>query len=129
MIITFKDETATGKILQAMPIEVKAEILTIKDIIIARVQAEVEAYNAKLPEYFNGLVQPTDAERVLNGYRLRERRLIDAEKQAYIALKAFQDNRFFILIDNQQADDLEELITLRKNSEISFVKLTPLIGG
>jgi hypothetical protein len=48
MIITFKDETATGKILQELPIEVKAEILTVKDIIIARVEAEVEAYNAKI---------------------------------------------------------------------------------
>jgi hypothetical protein len=129
MIITFKDETATGKILQELPIEVKAEILTVKDIIMARVQAEVESYNAKLPEYFNGLVQPTDAERVLNGYRLRERRQIDAEKQSYIALKAFQENGFFILIDNRQVDDLEEQILLRQNSEISFVKLTPLVGG
>ncbi len=129
MIITFKDETATGKILQELPVEVKAEVLTVKDIIIARVTAEVNAYNEKLPEYFNGLVQPTDAERVLNGYRLRERRQIDAEKQGYIALKAFQENGFFILIDNKQVDDLDEEIALNRNSIVSFVKLTPLVGG
>ncbi len=129
MTITFKDETATGKLLQELSVEVKAEVLTVKDIIIARVTAEVNAYNEKLPEYFNGLVQPTDAERVLNGYRLRERRQIDAEKQGYIALKAFQENGFFILIDNKQVDDLAEEIALNRNSIVSFVKLTPLVGG
>ena len=40
----------------------------------------------KDPEYFRGLVQPTDAERVLNGYRLRQRRKIDWEKQCQCTL-------------------------------------------
>lgn len=129
LTITFKDETATGKVLNELPVEVKAEVLTAKDIIIARVTTEVNAYNEKLPEYFQGLIQPTDAEQVLNGYRLKERRKIDPEKQAYIALDAFQHNAFFMLIDNRQVSELDEEVVLNNNSIVSFVKLTPLVGG
>jgi hypothetical protein len=37
------------------------------------VNAEVEIYNNKMPEYFNGLVQPNDAEKTLNGLRLKDK--------------------------------------------------------
>lgn len=31
-------------------------------------------YNQKQPEYFRGLIEPADAERVLNGYKLKAKR-------------------------------------------------------
>ena len=56
------------------------------------VHQEVALYNLSQPGYFQGLVQPNDAEATLNGYRLRQRRQIDWEKQADLALKAFEAN-------------------------------------
>jgi xylulokinase len=41
--------------------------------------------NRAMPEYFHGLVQPTDAERVLNGYRLKQRRPLDWKEQCRCA--------------------------------------------
>ena len=76
-----------------------------------------------------GLVQPTHAERTLNGYKMKERRHIDAEKQVYIALDAFMKNAYFILIDNKQAETLDEEVRISTTSNIRFVKLTPLVGG
>lgn len=122
------DETATGKVLNNIVVRIK-ERSTAKDIIVARVNKEVEEYNRKGSEYFNGLVQPVDAEKTLNGYKLKKKKVIDAEKQAYIALDSFQKNGFFILVDKQQLTTLDEEITLTKNSAISFIKLTPLVGG
>jgi len=110
-------------------IAVENELTTVKEIIEARVYAEVEAYNQKLPEYFNGLVQPSDTERTLNGYKLRTPRKIDPEKQAYVALDAFQKNGYFILIDDQQAETLEQEILVGTDTSVSFVQLTPLVGG
>ncbi len=130
MELILKDITFTGDILNQIKIAVANERTTVKDLIAARVEAEVEAYNNKLPEYFNGLIQPTNAEKTLNGFKLRDRKQkIDVEKQVLIAYDAFQKNGYFILIDDQQAGDLEQEVLVNKSTEISFVKLTQLVGG
>jgi len=129
MILTIQDETMTGKLLNQLTLEVASETITIQDLIRARVYAEVAAYNDKKLGLFNGLVQPEEAERVLNGYRLKKNRDIDAEKQYYIALDAFQKNGFFMLVDNYQVGDLEEPIIVGEETKVSFVRMTPLVGG
>lgn len=129
MIVTIKDETFAGKILHELNIEFATEIVTVRDIITNRVIKEVENYNSKLPQYFNGLVEPSDAEKTLNGVKVKEKKIIDAEKQIYVALHAFQNNGFFVLVDNIQSESLDQQIALRKDMTISFIKLTPLVGG
>jgi hypothetical protein len=129
MLITIKDENFAGKVLRELNLDFTAESVTVKDIIIKRVQQEVEAYNQKLPEYFNGLIEPSEAERTINGYKLKPKKLIDVEKQVYIALDAFQKNGYFLLIDNIQAESLDQPVLLHQATAISFVKLTPLVGG
>ena len=127
--ITIKDETAGGKILNEIRIAFENEHTTVKDIIEARVFAEVEDYNKRLPEYFNGLIQPNDAEQTLNGFKLKTKRTIDPEKQVYIALDAFQHNGYFVLIDDVQAESLEQEVLVSETTQIGFLKLTPLVGG
>lgn len=129
MTITIKDETFSGKVLQEINLEFATELVTVQDIITGRVMKEVENYNSKLPAYFNGLIEPSDAEKTLNGYKLKPKKIIDAEKQVYVALDAFQRNVFFVLIDNLQSESLEQMVELSKNTTISFIKLTPLVGG
>lgn len=130
MILTIKDATFSGDILNEIEIAVQNERTTVKDLIAARVTSEVKSYNEKLPEYFKGLIQPSEAEKTLNGFRLKRReKKIDVEKQIWTALDAFQKNGYFILIDNQQAEDLDQEVLVSKTTEISFVKLTQLVGG
>lgn len=127
--ISVRDENAAGNIIQEIPVSFSSELVAVKDIIQARVIAEVEQYNNRLPEYFHGLVRPTDAEQSLNGYRLKERKKIDAEKQCFTALDAFNKNAYFLLIDNIQAESLEQMVVVNNNTQVSFIKLTPLVGG
>ena len=127
--IMIKDATTSGRIFNETPISFDSELTTVRAIITARVGAEVDAYNNRLPEYYQGLVQPSDAENTLNGYRLRNRRKIDPEQQCTVALDAFSKNGYFVLIDNIQAESLDQMIVLTDQTDISFVKLTPLIGG
>ena len=129
MILTIKDETFAGKILQEIQLEFKSELVSIREIIVGRVQHEVDAYNKRLPEFYNGLVVPSEAEKTLNGFKLKDKKTIDAEKQIYVALDAFQKNGFFVLVDNVQAETLDLQVQLHKNTSISFIKLTPLVGG
>ena len=58
-----------------------------------------------------------------------ERKKVDAEKQLTIALEAFEGNGFFILVNNKQLESLDDQVTVTADSSISFVKLTPLVGG
>jgi hypothetical protein len=127
--ISVKDENASGKILQETSIGFKTETVTIKEIIEARVRQEVDNYNKRMPEYYTGLVEPGDAEKTINGYKLRSKKTIDAEKQVYVALDAFQKNGFFVLIDNKQCTSLDQTVQLRNDTYVSFIKLTPLVGG
>lgn len=127
--VRIKDETASGKILNDITISLKNEIVTIKDIITARVISEVDDYNSKKPDYFNGLIQPTDAEKTLNGFKMMQKKYIDPEKQVYIALDAFLTNGYFVLVDDRQASSLDEQVLVEKSTTVSFVKLTPLVGG
>lgn len=130
MTITITDETATGDIINKILISVSSERMKVKDLIAARVTSEVNTYNNKLPEYFKGLIQPTDAEKTLNGYKLkRKNKAIDIEQQVFVAYDAFQKNGYFILIDDKQVDDLEQEVLVNKETVVSFIKLTPLVGG
>lgn len=129
VILSIKDESLSGRVLREVSVGFNSEDVTIQEIIEARVRQEVENYNNKQPEYYNGLIEPTDAEKTINGYKLHNRKPIDAEKQVYTALDAFQKNGFFVLVDNQQYTTLNQRILLTGSTHVSFIKLTPLVGG
>ncbi len=129
--IVFQDETVSGDILRTIEIMVENEMMMVRDLIAARVRKEVETYNAQAQEYFQGLIQPSDAEATLNGYtyKMRNKRYVDPEKQVFVAWDAFQKNRFFIMIDNKQVADLNEAILVEASTKVSFLRLMPLVGG
>jgi len=129
VLLKIRDTTPSGGIIDEVTLSLTSNRVTVKDIIEARVLAEVERYNNSMPEYFRGLVQPADAERTLNGYRMKMRKPVDAEKQVYIALDAFQKNGYFILIDEFQADQLDQEVEITAHTRVNFLKLTPLVGG
>ncbi len=130
--LTIRDETATGEPVHEFPLEFPNERITIRELIRERVYQEVSEYNfrsRRLGGLFRGLVQPTDAERTLNGFKVPKDRDIDWEAQFARAIDAFGRNGFFILVDDRQAETLEETIVIRPSTQVSFVKLTPLVGG
>ncbi len=103
--------------------------ITVRELIHARVANEVRDYNFSQPEYFRGLVQPTDAERSLNGFKIRKGRRIDPEKQVELAIKAFYSNGFILLVNDRQVDELEDEIEIWPDTTVTFLKLVPLVGG
>ncbi|MEW5870671.1 MAG: hypothetical protein AB1894_15465 [Chloroflexota bacterium] len=127
--LTARDELTTGQVSNKLNFTVASQRLTLRELIRQRVHQEVSLYNLSTPEYFNGLVQPDETEATLNGYRLRQRRQIDWRKQAELALQAFEDNAFFVLVDDRQVESLDEIIEVEENTQVSFFKLLPLVGG
>lgn len=106
-----------------------SERVTAREIISRRVREEVAAYNAHLPETFHGLAQPADAELLLNGYRMRGPKRIDAERQCEKALQAFDRNGFLLLVNDRQLESLDEPIVIGDRADVTFIKLVPLVGG
>lgn len=106
--LTIHDETASGQKTHSFTMDCLTERLTVGDLIKARIYQEVQDYNLREPEYFRGLVEPSQAERVLNGYKLKARRKIDWEEQYERALEAFKRNGFFVLVGDKQAESLEQ---------------------
>ena len=127
--MTIVDATPSGQKLRSFTLDSLTERVTAREIIRARIWQEVQDYNQACAGEFHGLVQPTEAERMLNGYALRKHQPIDWEEQFRMACEGFEGNAFFMLVGDRQAESLDEEFTVALDTEVQFVKLTPLVGG
>ena len=129
-VLKLVDQTTRGEILQEVTLTLASTRVSAREIIERRVRMEVQTFNEQQDQQvFRGLVQPTDTERELNGYRLRKPRKIDADEQIQRAIEAFELNRFFMLVGDRQVESLDELIGIGRDMRVSFLKLVPLVGG
>lgn len=117
------------------------ETLTIRELIRQRVYQEVDDYNRQLVEapaepLPKLLVTPTKEEQHLNAQaskiakgRVKTRKAIDWEVQFEEACKAFERNGFFVLVGDRQAEELDEAFDVKVDTNVTFIKLVPLVGG
>jgi hypothetical protein len=130
-----RDETPAGQGTYTLTLEFLTERISVRELIRSRVYQEVKDHNVRAvqaqaePNVYRGLVRPTDAEQVLNGYKVRANRQLDWQQQFEVALASFARNGFLILVDDRQAGSLDEEIVIRPETQVSFVKLVPLVGG
>ena len=127
--VTITDETTGSKNTHSFTLEFLDERISAKEFIRRRVFEEVQDFNTKNPEIYNGLVQPSDAERTLNGVKLKSGRKLNWETQYAKALEAFQGNGFIMLANDRQLETLEEEFDLKEGCTVTFLKLVPLVGG
>jgi len=120
-------ETTAGERCNAGVLQFDDATLTLRELIRVFVQEEVKRFNETGAEVFRGLVQPDESERILNG--VRERPVLDWEKQFTKAIAAFKGNGFVVLLDERQITDLDETLHLTPQSQLTFLKLVPLMGG
>lgn len=123
------DESTTGERNEGPTLDFATQIVSIREIIESRIEAEVAAYNQGRPGKFAGLIKPTEAETHLNPARQVKFKPVDAARQIEVALKAFKSGSLLVLLPKKQASDLDELVELAPGDEVSFLRLVPLIGG
>lgn len=126
--ITIVDESTLGE-KRCWGLDMLDETMTLREIIRRRIYQEVADYNARQTDHFYGLVQPTNAERALNGYRMKTPHRLDWEAQYEKAIEAFGRRGFIVLVDDRQTQTLDDQIELRGGAEVTFLKLVPLVGG
>jgi hypothetical protein len=127
--LTIRDETLSGEPLREWALEVAAEKMTVRELIRSRVYQEVQDYNLRCGPVFQGLVQPEEAEKALNGWKLRRPRPLDWKRQFDRAVEAFEKNQVLILVNDRQAESLDEEFAIGPQTRVSFLRLTPLVGG
>lgn len=130
MQVCVRDESPTGQSLWELSLEFLTERISVRELLRERVHHEVREFNRQKDNLvFRGLVQPEDAERTLNGSKLKTHRPLDGEAQFALAVEGFSTNAFFVLVGDRQAESLDEEFVVGPQTTISFVKLTPLVGG
>jgi hypothetical protein len=126
--VIVRDETTAGETLRELELQLLDERTTVRELIRARVHQEVRRHNAeKATIPFRGLVQPSAQERDLNGPPKHRR--VDANVQTDVAVEAFARGSVLLLVDDSQVTELDDEVSLRPGSTVSFLKLVPLVGG
>ena len=123
------DETTSGSEASRISLEVESTQLTLRDLIRERVRQEVAVYNENQPEIYYDLVQPENSEKMLNGYRVKTRNPLDWQRQFEAAVRSFEQNGIFVLLDGKAIGSLDDSIELQPGTEVRFLRLVPLMGG
>lgn len=127
--VLVRDETTSGSWTQGPTLEFPVEEITVRELIRERVYQEVQDYNREKGQVFRGLVQPSDAEQALNGFKMKAVREIDWKAQFAKACEAFEQNRVLVLVGDRQVEGLDERVRLTRGVEATFLRLVPLVGG
>jgi hypothetical protein len=129
VILKTMDQVPGASSVHGPELSFRVSTVTAREIVRARVAAEVERYNnddARRP--FVGLVAPPEVERELNGPR-QARRPLDAERQIEVALEAIRRGRVILMFNGAQVEDIDAPLMITPVSEARFLKLVPLVGG
>jgi hypothetical protein len=105
-----RDETMAGRVIASWSLPGLPVEITARELLRLRVREEVARRRV------TGLVQPDTAD---GGW----------EAQADAACRAFDRNGFVMLVGERQVEHLEEVIDLRSEQAVAFVRLVPLVGG
>ncbi len=54
---------------------------------------------------------------------------IRPQEEVRKALRAFEAGSYFVTVDGRQVERLDEVIELRPDSKVTFIRLMPLVGG
>jgi hypothetical protein len=127
--LTIRDEPLGGEALREWMLAVTAERMTVRELVRSRVYQEVQDYNAKTGQVFQGLVQPEEAEKVRNGWKLKKPKQLNWKRQFDRAVEAFEANQVLILVNDRQAESLDEEFVVEPQTCVTFLRLTALVGG
>ncbi|MCU0446715.1 MAG: hypothetical protein MUE85_17550 [Microscillaceae bacterium] len=131
MQLIIKEENFAGKILDQITLQIADETLTVANLIKLKVETEVATQNLKIEKANQGYHHALEntLNRNTNAYNSLKTNTLDAESQVYRAWEAYKNNQIIVLVDNRQTQGLEEEILVSPETQVSFIRLTQLVGG
>ena len=126
--LTIRDETALGEVYNELPLEFPSERITVRELIRERVYQEASDYDNRQHGIgiYRGLVPPKGLKAPTPSARSQ---LIDWNEQYEKAVEAFESNQVLILIDDHQAESLDQSFKIGPGTLVTFVRLNLLMGG
>lgn len=118
-----------------LQLDLTAGTLPLRALVEAVVRAEVAAFGerARMRSVLNVLTERGLSERLATGaVRHGESEAttdVDIDEAVAAALEAHGDGIFKVLVDDEPVDELDELVTLRPDSRLLFLRLVALAGG
>jgi vacuolar-type H+-ATPase subunit F/Vma7 len=108
-------------------IAIPSERVTVREIIRSRIYQAVQDHNTKRQNP-PSVHEPSIMERDLNG--AKRIKAIGWQNQFDKAIEAFSYGRLIVLVDEHQAESLdEEVDVIHSQTLVTFLRLVPLVGG
>lgn len=104
------------------------ERITVRKLICLYVDHQIEQHENE-PAVNRSYFMPAKQEQELNDPKPVKSRKLDAEQMYERAFSAFSKNEVILLVDEDQVDDLDQELLVRVDSTVTFLRLTPLVGG
>lgn len=132
--VLVEDKVAGKPPSQKYQLQLPDDRILVRDLIRLYVIDQVERFNLKVASNQTPIDCSSrhqgEEERVLNPSRpIKNQRRRECEAECERAFSAFSANGFFLLVDGNQVNDLDEVIEIKSDTSISFLRLTPLVGG
>ena len=110
--------------------------LTLRELIERVVRTEVAAFRERQSEQrlLRVLSGPEVAEAAARGRGsfgacAVGEQAVDDDVAVGVALEAFEDGLYFVLVDGRQYESLDEQVPVDADSRVTFLRLVPLAGG
>jgi hypothetical protein len=109
--------------------------VTLRDLIGRVVRHEVQAFQQRQHDrqFLHALTARQIEEGAakgkidLGGHDLKQK--VDAEEAVGVALEAFEDGLYLVVVDGQEQRSLDAQVFLQPDSRLAFVRLVMLAGG
>lgn len=119
----------------SIPAPTTGEGVQLRDLLTRIVRHEVEAFEERQEDrkFLKALTarEITDAAARgkidMGGRDLKQK--VDADEAIAVALEAFEDGLYLVIIDGQDFKALDAEVVLQPDSKVGFVRLTMLAGG
>ncbi|MDB5045847.1 MAG: hypothetical protein JWQ08_1897, partial [Deinococcus sp.] len=117
------------------PLELVGEVTTLRGLLEQLVRAEVEGYNGR--QASAGVLRVLTERELDTGAAAgkvsvgpqESARLAEPDEAVKVALLAYNDGMYFVFVDDLQIMALDEPLSLRPDSTLLLLRLTPLAGG
>ena len=116
-----------------------SETVTARELIAIRISEEIDLLEKRAEEMrlehnltrsFLIRFDPTSPEAKLNKkLNTKPSQTFNHTAEIVAAERAFQSNRFVMLFNEKQIEDLDQVLSITPECEVVFLRLVPLVGG
>lgn len=126
--LVMRDVSRSGHPLGAASITGLPDRLTLGAVLRARIEGEVGRYNADPGPVYTGLVQPEDAVRYSDGFRMQAPRTLDPGRLVTAAFEAVAAGLVSFEVDGRPVTDLDHEVEPDAVDEIVVILHRPVVA-